>query len=98
MGWRLILPSGRVGLTFSLVFRLDVGAHVLRLVGVTDAGVSISGLLFLRPKGLLKKPRFFWKEFSSMGLGSLNEEVGIGLPGEADPLGGSTLEKEFKSE
>ena len=96
--WRLILPSGRVGLTFSLVFRLAAGAHVLRLVGAMDAGVSISGLLFLRPKGLLKKPRFFWKELSSMGPGSLNDGGGIGLPGEADPLGGSTLEKEFKSE
>lgn len=71
---------------------------MLRLVGVVDTGVSTSGLLFLRPKGLLKKPRFFWKELSSMGLGSGNDERGIGLPGEADPLGGSTLENEFRSE
>ena len=71
---------------------------MLRLVGVIDAGVSISGLLFLRPKGLLKKPRFFWKEFSSTGLGSVNDDGGIGLPGDADPLGGSTLEKELRSE
>jgi hypothetical protein len=69
----------------------------LRLVGITDAGVSISGLLFLRPKGLLKKPRFFWKEFSSIGLGS-GKDCGIGFPGEAEPLGGSTLENEFRSE
>ena len=70
----------------------------MRLVGVTEASVSTSGLLFLRPKGLLKNPRFFWKEFSSTGLGSGADDNGIGLPGEADPLGGSILEKEFKSE
>lgn len=98
MGWRVPRPSGRVGLTFSLVFCLEAGAHVLRLDGVTDAGISTSGLLFLRPKGLLKKPRFFWKELSSIGLGSWNDDSGIGLPGEAEPLGGSTLEKELGSE
>jgi hypothetical protein len=84
-------PSGLVGLTFSSVALLELGAQVLRLVGVM-AGGSLSCLLFLRPNGLLKKPLFF--DMSSMGLGSGIGDCAIGLPGEADPLGGSMLEKD----
>lgn len=63
-------PNGRIGLTFSSVVRLVfVGAHVLRAVGMIVGG-SLSCLLFLRAKGLLKKPLFLATEFSSMGLGS----------------------------
>jgi hypothetical protein len=77
---------------FSSVVR-DVGPHVLRLLGVRTGG-SFSCLLFLRVNGLLKKPLFFCIDMSSTGLGSGNEDCGIGLPGEADPLGGSMLEKD----
>ena len=85
-----------VGLVFSSVFLRAGGAHVLRLrlAGVRAAGVSTSCLLFLRAKGLLKKPLFFATEPSSIGLGSGNGDCGIGLPGDAEPLGGSMLEKD----
>jgi hypothetical protein len=46
---------------------LDEGAQVLRLLGVIVGG-SLSCLLFLRAKGLLKKPLFL--DMSSIGLGS----------------------------
>jgi hypothetical protein len=84
-----------VGLTFSSLVLLVVGAQVLRLLGVMFGG-STSCLLFLRANGLLKKPLFFAIELSSMGLGSGKDgcEIGIGLPGEAEPLGGSMLEKD----
>jgi hypothetical protein len=75
----------------SVVLLVVVGAQVLRLLGVIDGG-SLSCLLFLRPKGLLKKPLFF--DISSVGLGSGRGDWAIGLPGEAEPLGGSMLEKE----
>jgi hypothetical protein len=65
----------------------------LRLLGAIVGG-STSCLLFLRANGLLKKPLFFCTEVSSIGLGSANGDVGMGLPGEADPLGGSILEKD----
>jgi hypothetical protein len=80
-----------VGLTFSSVVLLVEGAQVLRLVGVIVGG-SLSCLLFLRAKGLLKKPLFF--DMSSIGLGSGIGDWAMGLPGEAEPLGGSMLEKE----
>ena len=85
-----------VGLVFSSVFLRAGGAHVLRLrlAGVRAAGVSTSCLLFLRAKGLLKKPLFFATEPSSIGLGSGKGDCGIGLPGDAEPLGGSMLEKD----
>jgi hypothetical protein len=51
-------------------------------------------LLFLRAKGLLKKPLFFCVDVSSSGLGSGNEDWGMGLPGDAEPLGGSMLEND----
>jgi hypothetical protein len=90
---RLPRPNGLVGLTFSSVFRLDAGPQVLRLLGVIVTG-SFSCLLFLRAKGLLKKPLFLVN--SSTGLGSGSGDWGAsGLPGEADPLGGSMLEKEL---
>lgn len=60
-------------------------------------GGSFSCRLFLRANGLLKKPLFFCTDVSSMGvigLGSANEDCGIGLPGDAEPLGTSTLENE----
>jgi hypothetical protein len=86
------LPRGRVGLIFSSVVLLVAdGAQVLRLVGVM-VGTSLSLRLFLRAKGLLKNPLFFDK--SSTGLGSGIGDWGIGLPGDAEPLGGSMLEKE----
>lgn len=84
-------PSGFVGLMFSSVPLREVGAQVLRLLGVM-VGASLSCLLFLRPKGLLKKPLFF--DMSSIGLGSGIGDCAIGLPGEADPLGGSMLEND----
>jgi hypothetical protein len=89
---RLPRPRGLVGLTFSSVVRLDAGPQVLRLLGVIVIG-SFSCLLFLRAKGLLKNPLFLVN--SSTGLGSGSGDCGIGLPGEADPLGGSILEKEL---
>lgn len=64
---------------------------MLRLLAVI-AGGSLSCLLFLRPKGLLKNPRFF--DMSSMGLGSGIGDCAMGFPGEVEPLGGSILEKE----
>lgn len=67
---------------------------MLRLLGVITGG-SFSCLLLLLAKGLLKKPLFFATVFSSIGLGSGNDDWGIGLPGDADPLGGSILENEF---
>ena len=76
------------------MFFRDGGAHVLRLLGGATLGGSISCLLFLLANGLLKKARFFCTEVSSIGLGSANGEAGIGLPGEAEPLGGSMLEKD----
>jgi hypothetical protein len=60
-------PKGRVGLTFSSVVLLVAGAQVLRALGVMVGG-SLSCLLFLRPKGLLKNPRFFCIDVSSTGL------------------------------
>jgi hypothetical protein len=85
-------PRGLVGLMFSSVFLLVVvGAQVLRLLGVIE-GDSLSCLLFLRANGLLKNPLFF--DISSIGLGSGIGDWAIGLPGEAEPLGGSMLEKE----
>jgi hypothetical protein len=81
-----------VGLIFSSVVLLDAAPQVLRLLGVMVTG-SLSCLLFLRAKGLLKKPLFFVK--SSTGLGSGSGDCTIGFPGEAEPLGGSMLEKEL---
>jgi hypothetical protein len=83
-----------VGLVLSSVFLREGGVHVFRVLGAR-AGGSISCLLFLLAKGLLKKFLLFCTEFSSIGLGSANDDCGIGLPGEQEPLGGSTLEKEL---
>jgi len=84
------------GLTFSCVFRREGGVHVFRLL-VARGGGSISCLLFLRAKGLLKKPRFFATEPSSGGVGSAGGDGGIscgtGLLGDAG-LGASILDNE----
>lgn len=83
-----------VRLLFSSVFRREGGVHVFRVLGAR-AGGSISCLLFLLANGLLKNPLFFCTEPSSIGLGSGIDGAAIGLPGEQEPLGGSTLEKEL---
>ena len=48
---------------------------------------------------MLMRPRRLFNQGSlvnsSTGLGSGSDDCGIGLPGEADPLGGSMLEKEL---
>lgn len=81
------------GLAFSSIFLREEAVHVLRALGVR-AGGSTSCLLFLLANGLLKKPLFFCTEPSSIGLGSGSGDCGIGLPGDAEPLGGSMLEND----
>jgi hypothetical protein len=78
---------------FSWSDRLEAGPHVFLLVGVMGLGGAwMSCLLFLLANGLFwKNPLFFFTScLSSRGCG-----IGaIGFPGDAEPLGGSTLEND----
>lgn len=88
-----LMTKGLIGLIGSCVFLRKGAVHVFLLL-VTRAGGSISCLLFLLANGLLKKPLFFCTAPSSIGLGSANDDCGVGLLGEAGPLGGSILDRD----
>jgi hypothetical protein len=87
-----------VGLTFSSL-RFGAAPQVVLVLGVVEADGSWFSCLLLLLKGLWfwKNPLFFFTScLSSSGDTGDGGAIGgaIGLPGDAEPLGGSMLENE----